>query len=86
LQKSVISVPRESRSTSVSNRSLIFPLAGIVFFNVLPSQQWQAEWCSFWYYPMSPSFWYSPVRHQTVVTSCQSIVIIVLWGMSGTWS
>jgi hypothetical protein len=37
LQKSVISVPHESRATSVSNRSFIFPLAGIVFFNALPS-------------------------------------------------
>ena len=36
LQKYVISVPRESRSVSLSNRSLIFSLAGIVFFNALP--------------------------------------------------
>jgi hypothetical protein len=37
LQKSVISVPHESRSASLSNRSFVFPLAGIVFFNALPS-------------------------------------------------
>lgn len=37
LQKSVISVPHESRSASVSNRSFVFPLVGIIFFNALPS-------------------------------------------------
>jgi len=31
LQKSVISVPHESRSASVSDRSFVFPLAGISF-------------------------------------------------------